>query len=136
MGKHSFEPKILDGVVIPSLGYPSFSYLNVTEIDFDEKYIGKTCFNIVLVRIPPCEADYTPEVLEKTLKQFVKSGSKSIYIGFPWQLEALPLTFEDDAYSYNLYEDKKKGMYIYDASEQRLKERQFDSMVKRSQNKL
>lgn len=61
VGKHSFEPKILDGVVIPSLGYPSFSYLNVTEIDFDEKYVGKTCFNIVLVRIPPCEADYTPE---------------------------------------------------------------------------
>ncbi len=60
VGKHSFEPKILDGVKIPSLGYPSFTHLNVTEIDYDDKYVGKTCFGRVLVRIPPCEADYDP----------------------------------------------------------------------------
>lgn len=84
VGHHSFEPRLLPGVVTPSVGFPSFTYLNVTEIDFDDKYIGKTCFGRVLVRIPPCEEDYSPEELDKFVKEFVKSGQASIYVGFPF----------------------------------------------------
>lgn len=52
VGKFSFESKILNGVQTPCPGFPSFKYLNVTEIEYDSVVVNKRNFDVVMVKIP------------------------------------------------------------------------------------
>jgi hypothetical protein len=47
----------MQGVVSPNIDYPSFKWLGVQHIDFDEKVINQVPFKIVLVRVPSCKEE-------------------------------------------------------------------------------
>lgn len=64
VGHHVFESKLLDGVQHPSPGYPSFKYLNVKELETDNKTIHKVRFQIFLTKIDQVCEETQPELLE------------------------------------------------------------------------
>ena len=49
-----------------------------------------------MVVIPQCIEETQPEILEAYLKKLVKAAKKDVYIDFPYQAEAFPMSFEDE----------------------------------------
>ena len=45
--------------------------------------------------IPQCIEETQPEELEKYLMKLTKQQKKDVFIDFPYQLEAFPMSFED-----------------------------------------
>lgn len=64
MGKHSFLPKLLPGIRLPCIDFPSIRWLGATAADYDEKVINRVAFKRVLVRVPPAPEDNNSERLE------------------------------------------------------------------------
>ena len=64
MGKHSFLPRLLPGVQLPCVDFPSIRWLGATDADYDEKIINKIRFKRVLVRVPPAPEDNNSDKLE------------------------------------------------------------------------
>jgi 5'-3' exonuclease len=57
VGQMSFQSQLMQGVVVPNIDYPSFKWLGVQHIDFDEKVINHVTFKIVLVIVPSCSEE-------------------------------------------------------------------------------
>jgi hypothetical protein len=100
VGKHSFLPRLLPGLQQPCLDFPSFKWLNVADITYDEKVINKVSFKRVLVRVPSCIEDRSDEDLEAYLGRFVKQLNKEVYLGLPYQIEAFARAFENAKHVY------------------------------------
>jgi hypothetical protein len=62
----------MQGVVTPNIDYPSFKWMGVQHIDFDEKVINRVPFKIVLVRVPSCKEEQSNDELEKLVYDFAK----------------------------------------------------------------
>ena len=98
IGKHCFASKMLPGVEIPCPGWQSFKYLNVRGTMIDQvKFMNKSQDRICL-KIKQTE----PENLENFVAEFAKLPDKHIYVGFPHQKEAFPISFEDESTIYTL----------------------------------
>lgn len=112
VGKHSFLPKLLPGLIQPCVDFPSFKWINVVNITYDIKNINKVDFKRVLVKIPQCMEDRSNEDLEKYVNKFVKLANKELYIGLPYQLEAFPTIFEDERFAYHINGDVYTNNYV------------------------
>lgn len=84
IGTESFECKLLKGVHTPSMGYPSFKYLNVQELEVDTKVFAKVAFETMLAKIPKAPEDGSPDLLEKFIYNLSKKIRKDVFIDFPW----------------------------------------------------
>lgn len=72
VGKYSFKPIKHPKTIEPCLSFPSFSYLGVIAVDYDEKVINEVAFKRVLLKIPSCIEDRTPEDLEVFIGKLLK----------------------------------------------------------------
>lgn len=111
VGKHSFLPKLLAGVELPCVDFPSLKWLGVQNVTYDEKVINKVAFKRVLICVPSCMEDRSTEDLEKFVNKFVTQANKEMYIGAPYQLEGFPTVFEDERFIYHVYGDVYTNVY-------------------------
>lgn len=93
VGKFAFKPELLKGLRQPCIDFPSFTYLGVQEIGYDEKILHEVSFQRVLLKIPQAREDTATEYLEKRVNDFLKLPSKEVYVDFPFQYEAFPCYF-------------------------------------------
>jgi hypothetical protein len=56
----------------------------VIAVDYDEKVINEVPFKRVLVKIPSCPEDRSPEDLENYVNKLIKQSNKELYVGFPF----------------------------------------------------
>ena len=81
---------------MPSPGYPTFKSLGVIELHYDSVYVHKQAFQKCMVVIPQCIEETQPEELERWLIKLTKQNKKDVFIDFPYQREAFPMSFEDE----------------------------------------
>lgn len=72
MGKYQFEAKLLKGLKQPCHDFPSFTYLNIQEVSYDEKVMHEVAFQRVLLKVPPTREDVATEYLENFVNSFIK----------------------------------------------------------------
>jgi hypothetical protein len=94
VGKYSFTSTLDKKVIVPCYDFPSFKWLNVINIEYEEVLINKVPFKICLAKIPSCKEESNPEELEKFVYDFVNLTVKELYIDFPWLNEGFPLYIE------------------------------------------
>ena len=111
VGQTAFESRILKNVKLPSPGYPTFKTLGVIELHYESVYVKKQLFKKCLVVIPQCFEETQPEELEKYLLKLTKQPRKDVFVGFPYQHEAFPMSFEDPLSIYTLYGDYYENRY-------------------------
>lgn len=111
VGKHSFLPKLLPGVQLPCIDFPSLKWLGVASVSYDTKVINKVPFKRVLVNIPSCMEERSTEDLERFVYKFVEQANKELYMGYPYQIEGFPTIFEDERFAYHVYGDVYTNVY-------------------------
>ena len=111
VGKHSFLPKLLPGLKEPTVDFPSFKWLSINSIEYDEVEINKVGFKRVLLKVPSCMEERSNEDLEAFVNKFIKQKNKELYIGSPYQLEAFPTSFENESFIYTIYGDLYTGVF-------------------------
>lgn len=72
MGKYSFLPEINPKAIMPCIDFPSFKWLNITEIQYDSVVMNKVSFKRVLVKAPQLKEEESTEELEKFVHRFTK----------------------------------------------------------------
>jgi hypothetical protein len=120
VGKHSFLPKLLPGIQIPCYDFPSLRWTGAISVGYDEKVINKVPFKRVLIKVPPAPEDNNSEKLEAFVNKFAKEASKELFIGAPYQIEAFPVTFEDEKFTYTLYGDVYTNIYKVHKEQQQM----------------
>jgi len=90
--------------------YPSFKWLGITELHYQEKFINKVAFKQCLAQIPRCREDTSGAAFEDWIYKFSESKRSELYISFPYQIEAFPHTFEDPFSVYKLNCDPVTGI--------------------------
>ena len=71
VGKHSFVAKLDPRVVLPNTDYPSFKWLNVNSFEYDTKVINGVPMKRILVKVPSCTEDNSPEEFERYIYKFI-----------------------------------------------------------------
>jgi hypothetical protein len=84
VGKHSFLPRLLPGVIQPCPDFPSLKWIGTNAIEYDTKVINKVAFKRVLIKIPSCMEDKSNQKLEEYVERLAKSKNKELYIGLPY----------------------------------------------------
>jgi len=131
VGKHSFLPRLLPGVVQPCPDFPSIKWIGANAIDYDVKVINRVEFKRVLIRIPSCMEDKSNEKLEDFVNKLAKNPVKEMYIGLPYQIEAFPTVFQDDANTFTLYGDVYTNVFHVHKDFQQLETNQWKGFVAR-----
>jgi hypothetical protein len=111
VGKLSFEPELLKGVVHPSPGYPSFKYLGIQELEPDHKVVQKVSFIQQLVVMPQCIEETQPQELQNFLNKLVSASNKELYCGFPFQQECFAMYFEDKFNIFTVFGDVESNVF-------------------------
>lgn len=65
----------------------------------------------MLVKVPSCMEDRSSEELEAFAQKFVKQANKEFYVGLPYQIEAFPVSFEDERFIYTVFGDVYTNNY-------------------------
>ena len=112
IGRQAFESRLLPGVVTPSPGYPSFAAWGVTDLLADSTYFRGQQYRTFLAAVPQCAEETQPEELERFLLQLVRQERRDVYVGFPYQLEAVPVRFDDPLSSYTLFLDEAEQLQV------------------------
>ena len=71
----------------------------------------KVQFKKVLVRIPQCQEETQPEILEQFLWRLAKQSNKQVFVDLPYQREAFPMFFEDAFSVYTLFGDPNSNQF-------------------------
>lgn len=87
--------------------------------------MARKIFKRALVVIPQVIEEAQPENLEKYLYKLTKQAKKDVFIGFPNQREAFPMTFEDRFSVYTLYGDYYENQYSIQVNDQALTEEEW-----------
>ena len=109
VGKHSFTASFLRGVIIPDPCFPSFTWAQIRFVEYDEKVINHVPFKRVLLKVPKCIEELTPENLETFVDSYVKSKNHQLFIGLPYQYEAFPTVFENESFIFTVFGDQYTG---------------------------
>lgn len=91
----------------------------------------KTNFEIIHLMISSYPEDTDDELLEDMINKFQKQALKEIYIGYPFQFEAVPLVIETPDYVYNFFEDKNHPNSIHIKKEPQRHEKEFLESVRK-----
>jgi hypothetical protein len=75
--------------------FPSLHWLQANEIVFKEIYVNKVALKMALIKIPKAPEDLNGTNFENTIYNFTKMQHPEIYVNYPRQIEAFPITFED-----------------------------------------
>lgn len=70
-----------------------------------------------MVVIPQCIEETQPEELERYLIKLTKQAKKDVFVDFPYQNEAFPMSFEDQFQVYTLFGDYYDNKYTIQISE-------------------
>lgn len=131
VGKHSFLPKLLPGIELPCVDFPSLRWIGAIAVDYDEKVINRVAFKRVLIKIPAAPEDNHPDKLELFVNKFAQEANKEVFVGLPYQIEAFPITFEDHKFTYTLYGDYYTGIYKVHKEQQILPVDKYADFIRR-----
>eukprot|EP00347_Sterkiella_histriomuscorum_P002677 403367227 len=138
VGKHSFTPQLHPNIVLPCPSFPSFKWLNVQRLEFESVHIQQVAFKRALVVIPSSEYEQSTDDLKYFAEQFKDKDNIKIYVGFPYQHEAIPQSFEDDYSIFTLFEDihnPNQSLKII-SQQQNLEGQRLERFVNRQVEKL
>lgn len=108
-GQFGFVSKLSPEVRYPQPDFPSLNWLGVTELHYTEKFINKVGFKQCLAQIPQCREDLSGADFENWIYDFAEKNVSEIYVDFPFQIEACPLSFEDPFSIYQINFDNNLG---------------------------
>jgi 5'-3' exonuclease len=106
VGQFAFSCSLSKGVKHPMPDFPSLRWLNVTDLRYTEKYINKVSFKQILAVVPQCEEDLNGGAFEDWIYDYVDNGNSEMFVNFPRQVEAVPISFEDPFSVYQINMDK------------------------------
>lgn len=124
-------PKLAPGLQQPCVDFPSFKWLSVASIIYDKKVVNKVPFKRVILKIPSCIEDQAPDNLEVFVSNYVKQLNKEMYLGFPYQLEAFPFSFENSKYIFTIYGDIYTNTFQYHKEPSTYSPDEFSSFQRR-----
>ena len=89
-----------------------------------------------MVVVPQVIEETQPEELEKYLMKLTKQNKKDVFVDFPYQNEAFPMSFEDQFQVYTLFGDYYENKYTIQVGEQTRSEKEWQNHVNRIRFKL
>ena len=111
VGQFGFHHHQLEGVKYPCSDFPSMNRLNITSLKSSEKFINKVRFEQLLAVIPQCNEDTDGAGFEDWIYNFAEQRSLELFVNFPHQIEAFPISFEDPFSVYTLHADNTTGRF-------------------------
>jgi 5'-3' exoribonuclease 1 len=107
-GEFCFNSKLLPGVKGPNPSLPSLLYLNVQDIEKIVQNMFRVDFEVFLTKIPQVRAERNPDELQKFIDSIVEDNNRTVFIDFPYQIEARIVLIEDKKSCYQFYEQRGK----------------------------
>lgn len=83
VGKFAFITHQLPGVIHPQCDFPSMKWLNITKLEYSDKWINRVRFEQLLAVIPQCPEDTSGGDFEDWIYNFIESRQRELYINFP-----------------------------------------------------
>lgn len=108
-GQFGFKSALPEGIIYPAHDFPSTYWLDVKSLHYTEKFINKVKFQQLLAVIPEVKEETNIGSFEDWIYDFADSDEAEVYVNFPHQIEAMPVSFEDPFSVYQLVVDQNTG---------------------------